>query len=362
MDKGIIQTPAVDNGDGTYTATYTAANVAGTVKITALTTTGQFATATINLLEIHLLLSAPANQIEAGATVDLTLSVKDSKGNAVAGETVELTAGQGTVKLIDKGGGNYTAQYTAPEIGKNATITATTSSGWSRSISLRVLDVSRDKSSMKAVGKVALQTGEKGTVEVTVNSLSGKPVPRRNVILTADPDDKFAVQSSTETDTNGVATITFIAGKAGVKILKASVDGYDKRRGYDNVELAASLAFIFTGEEFDRSKWMGLFPGAGTFTDSGQSLGGSRSLGVAMGDMDNDSDLDTFIANSIPGNKVWVNDGSGTFTNSGQSLGSSASREVELGDVDNDGDLDAFVANFSNQSNKVWINGKVIDR
>ena len=81
-----------------------------------------------------------------------------------------------------------------------------------------------------------------------------------------------------------------------------------------------------------------------------------------MGDMDNDSDLDTFIANSIPGNKVWVNDGSGTFTNSGQSLGSSASREVELGDVDNDGDLDAFVANFSNQSNKVWINGKVIDR
>ena len=196
----------------------------------------------INLLEIHLLLSAPANQIDAGATVDLTLSVKASKGNAVAGETVELTADQGTVKLIDKGGGNYTAQYTAPEIGKNAKITATISNGRSQSISLRILmGVSKDKSSMKAGGKIALQTGEEGKVEVTVIRPSGKPVQGRKVTLTADPCEKFAVKSSTETDANGVATITFMAGKAGIRYLKASVDG---------VELAASVAFMFAGEEF----------------------------------------------------------------------------------------------------------------
>ena len=37
--------------------------------------------------------------------------------------------------------------------------------------------------------------------------------------------------------------------------------------------------------------------------------------------------------------------GNVTFTDSGQSLGSSKSFGVELGDVDNDGDLEAFVTN-----------------
>jgi hypothetical protein len=45
----------------------------------------------------------------------------------------------------------------------------------------------------------------------------------------------------------------------------------------------------------------------------------------------------------------------GTYSGSGQSLGSSDSFSVALGDVDNDGDLDAFVANISSQANKVWL-------
>jgi len=104
----------VDKGDGTYTATYTAANTTGTAKITALTNIGQFATATIDLLEIHLSLSTPANQIEAGATMDLTLTVKDSKGNVVVDETVELTADQGTVELTNEGGGSYKVKGLEP--------------------------------------------------------------------------------------------------------------------------------------------------------------------------------------------------------------------------------------------------------
>ena len=70
--------------------------------------------------------------------------------------------------------------------------------------------------------------------------------------------------------------------------------------------------------------------------------------------MDDDGDLDAFIANS-EGNKVWINEGNGTFTDSGQSLGSSNSTDVSLGDVDSDGDLDAFVSNWA-QPDKVWIN------
>ena len=93
-----------------------------------------------------------------------------------------------------------------------------------------------------------------------------------------------------------------------------------------------------------------------TFTDSGQSLGSSKSFGVSLGDVDGDGDFDAFVANKGQSNKVWINDGNGTFTDSGQSLGTSDSRGVELGDVDNDGDLDAFIANQINQPNKVYIN------
>ncbi|MCH7753409.1 MAG: VCBS repeat-containing protein, partial [Planctomycetes bacterium] len=102
--------------------------------------------------------------------------------------------------------------------------------------------------------------------------------------------------------------------------------------------------------------------GTGTFTNSGQTLGSSFSQGVSLGDLDGDGDLDAFVANDSQANRVWINQGgaqagtAGTFTDSLQTLGSSGSRGVSLGDVDGDGDLDAFVANRFNQANRVWIN------
>ena len=96
--------------------------------------------------------------------------------------------------------------------------------------------------------------------------------------------------------------------------------------------------------------------GSGSFSDSGQTLGSSNSLDLALGDVDGDGDLDCFVANfPHQANKVWLNDGSGTFSDSGQSLGSSDSWEPALGDLDGDGDLDALVANTTGVS-KVWLN------
>jgi hypothetical protein len=105
--------------------------------------------------------------------------------------------------------------------------------------------------------------------------------------------------------------------------------------------------------------------GQGIFTDSGQILGLSQTLSVALGDLDGDGDFDAFIGNgSSQSNKIWLNDGTGAFSENGQSLGSLDSRFIALGDLDSDGDLDAFVANTSNQPNKVWLNdgwGNFID-
>lgn len=94
--------------------------------------------------------------------------------------------------------------------------------------------------------------------------------------------------------------------------------------------------------------------GNGTLTDSGQSLGNARSRGVAAADLDGDTDLDLFFANT-GSNSVWLNDGKGVFSDGGQSLGTSSSRGVALGDLDGDDDIDAYVANES-LSNRIWLN------
>lgn len=99
--------------------------------------------------------------------------------------------------------------------------------------------------------------------------------------------------------------------------------------------------------------------GSGTFSDSGQQLVASgvfdSTRAVALGDVDNDGDLDAWVGYTFGGNNVWLNDGSGMFTDSGQSLGSSYTVDLQLADVDNDLDLDAFTANFYGP-NKVWLN------
>ena len=51
VDIGTIQTPAKDNSDGTYSAIYTAGNVDGEAKISAVTATGKFVTTIITLLD-----------------------------------------------------------------------------------------------------------------------------------------------------------------------------------------------------------------------------------------------------------------------------------------------------------------------
>ena len=74
------------------------------------------------------------------------------------------------------------------------------------------------------------------------------------------------------------------------------------------------------------------------FIDTSQSLGAADTYDVAIADLDGDGDLDAVTANDGSNNKVWLNDGAGNFSDSGQSL--SGSKSVGLGDFDNDGDLD----------------------
>ena len=97
---------------------------------------------------------------------------------------------------------------------------------------------------------------------------------------------------------------------------------------------------------------------SGVLQNSGQLLGDTLSVDVALGDLDGDGDLDAFVGNNGP-NYVWLNNGYGTFTDSGLRLGEIGVLypEVELGDLDSDGDLDAFVVTFAEDSfGMIWWN------
>jgi hypothetical protein len=96
-----------------------------------------------------------------------------------------------------------------------------------------------------------------------------------------------------------------------------------------------------------------LHPTAGSFGS------GSNSSNVALGDLDADGDLDAVVANSgVQAETVWRNNGSGTFTAQPgvPSFGTGNSFDAALGDLDGDGDVDAIVANESDQAETVWLN------
>jgi len=103
--------------------------------------------------------------------------------------------------------------------------------------------------------------------------------------------------------------------------------------------------------------------GSGHFIQAGQLDAIIQSWAIALGDLDADGDLDIFMTGKNPNglgqaNHIWLNDGKAEFQDSGQRLGISNSRNVVLGDLNGDGLLDAVVANTDGQPNTVWFNSQ----
>jgi len=93
-----------------------------------------------------------------------------------------------------------------------------------------------------------------------------------------------------------------------------------------------------------------------TFTDVASALGmagparttAEGGVGCAIGDYDNDGNLDVFVAN-YGHNQLYRNHGDGTFTEVTRAVGIDVENHAvsaDWGDYDDDGDLDLFVASY----------------
>ncbi len=88
-------------------------------------------------------------------------------------------------------------------------------------------------------------------------------------------------------------------------------------------------------------------------TDTGQSHGS------AWADYDNDGDLDLFVSNDQGQNNfIYANDGEGNFTKVTNAISQDGGKSFGAGwaDIDNDGDLDLYVANRDESDNFIYTN------
>jgi hypothetical protein len=108
--------------------------------------------------------------------------------------------------------------------------------------------------------------------------------------------------------------------------------------------------------------------GGGRFSDVTDASGVSRvygaGLGVAVGDFDQDGWPDIYVANDAMANQLWINQRDGTFEDRGLLSATAVnaggrpegSMGIALGDPDEDGDEDLFVTNIATETHAFYVN------
>ncbi|EBI6355361.1 hypothetical protein DYI69_19570, partial [Salmonella enterica] len=190
-----------DNSDGTYTAAYTAktagTGLKATLKLGEWTTSSQSAAYDIAVgaaVAGNSAIAVDKNAYTAGETLAVTVTLKDTNGNAVSGKADLLTSTAVQVpnavlagRWADNSDGTYTAAYTAQTAGTG--LKATLKLGeWTTSLQSAAYDIAAGAAvagnSAIAVDKNAYTAGETLAVTVTLKDTNGNAVTGKAADLT----------------------------------------------------------------------------------------------------------------------------------------------------------------------------------
>ncbi|MCP4537120.1 MAG: VCBS repeat-containing protein, partial [Chloroflexi bacterium] len=105
---------------------------------------------------------------------------------------------------------------------------------------------------------------------------------------------------------------------------------------------------VYLNDGSGRFDWSGVARYFGSDTESTAS--------VAVGDLDGDDDLDIAVGNFEGLGSVYLNDGAGNYTMLHYELDDDGTLSVALGDVDGDGHLDLVAGNDGDDQNAVYLN------
>ena len=180
---------ATDNGDGTYTATYTSGSTAGYVDITATATQAQVSNSDRIVINTGppaaVVLSTDLQTVSSFGSATITAMVTDSNGNGVGGLSLSLTGDtSGDGELTDFAPdpstfGGYTATYSVLEVAAETTetITVTAAAGVSDDLTLDLTPEPRMEVTLLTVGGTVFKedgevTADGVDVEVTIGSMT----------------------------------------------------------------------------------------------------------------------------------------------------------------------------------------------
>jgi YD repeat-containing protein len=231
-----------DNGDGTYTATFTAGTAGGNT-ITA-TIDGQTVTSPLPSITVTpgpasaatSVVTLSSNTLQSGGTDTVTLQAEDAAGNDLTsgGLTVQLGLGAGAAtgvfsNMKDNGDGTYTATFTGALVGGN-TITATIN-GQKVTTPAPSFTVTPGAvvpaNSLVSVASPTVQSGVVDTVTLQARDAAGNDVPTGGLTIafglgTGAATGQFG---SVKDNGDGTYTATFTGALAGANTITAMANG-----------------------------------------------------------------------------------------------------------------------------------------
>src|SRR5690606_20856479 len=230
-DLGTLS-PVVDQGDGTYTAVFSAttpgrATISGNVNSADMIDTVDIEVSVGKANTLTSTVTSGEASITAGASTTITVQLKDAHGNALVtgGDSVELETDLGTVTpVVDNDDGTYTATFSSTASG-TATIAGKLNGQEIASfVEVEVLPGPADaEQSIMETSASSITTDDSATITVRLKDAHGN-------FLTAGGDDvelfaDYGSLSSVTDEGNGTYTATFIAETPGTATITGTVNG-----------------------------------------------------------------------------------------------------------------------------------------